>query len=361
MSDDQGETRCGHDRVVVGASAGGVEALIRLVGGLPAALPAAVFVVLHVPGNGTSVLPQILSRAGPLRATHAIDEEPIVRGHIYVAPPDHHLLVHRGRVRVVRGPRENRHRPAVDPLFRTAARAYGERVIGVILSGTLDDGTAGLLAVKALGGIAVVQDPRDALFAGMPRSALDYVEVDHVLAAREIGPVLATLTHQPVAGGGMRMSGESATEAAMAELDPDATHQAERPGTPSPFSCPECGGVLWELGEEALTRFRCRTGHAFTADALMADQADVLESALWVGLRSLEEKAAMAERLVTRARDQGRPLMASRFETQVREAREQAEVIRRLLLTSRASGGEEEPGARLVRAGGGHERDTETG
>lgn len=252
----------GHDIVVVGASAGGVEALIRLVERLVFGLPAAGFVVLHVPGDGTSVLPQILARSGSLPATQAIDGEPIVCGRIYVAPPDHPLLVHHKQVRVAHGPRENRHRPAVDPLFRTAARAYGERVIGVILWGSLDDGTAGLLAIKARGGITVVQEPADALFTGMPRSALDCVSVDHVLAAQEIGAVLATLTRRSVTGKGTKMSGAMATEAARAELDPAPMQRAERPGVPSPFSCPECGGVLWELQEEALTRFQSRTGHA---------------------------------------------------------------------------------------------------
>ena len=171
----------GHDMVVVGTSSGGVEALMELCGGLPEDLPAAVFVVVHFPEGAPSVLPSILNRAGPLKAVHPEDGDPIENGRIYVAPPGLHLLVERGRVRLVRGPRENLHRPAVDPLFRTAAVAYGPRAVGVVLTGARDDGTAGLLAIKRRGGVAVVQDPDDALFSGMPQSALEYVDVDYCL------------------------------------------------------------------------------------------------------------------------------------------------------------------------------------
>jgi two-component system, chemotaxis family, protein-glutamate methylesterase/glutaminase len=176
-----------HDIVVVGASAGGVEALIRLVASVPAQLPAAVFVVLHVPPSGTSALPDILGRSGPLPAGHVKDGEPIEHGRIYVAPPDHHLLLRPGHVHLARGPRENGHRPAVDPLFRSAAREYATRVVGMVLSGALDDGTAGLVASRARGGLAVVQDPADALYSGMPVNALHHVAVDHVLPATAMG------------------------------------------------------------------------------------------------------------------------------------------------------------------------------
>src|SRR5437016_12022670 len=188
----------GHDIIVVGASAGGVEALVTLARSLKRNLQAAVFVVLHMPAQSPSLLPEILGRAGPLKAVQATDDMQIEPGHIYVAPPDHHMLMELGKVRVVRGPKENRHRPAVDPLFRSAALAYGPRVIGVILTGALDDGTAGLLAVKRRGGIAIVQDPDEALYPSMPLSALANVEVDYRLPLSSIGPLLVHLASEQV-------------------------------------------------------------------------------------------------------------------------------------------------------------------
>src|SRR4051812_33241997 len=189
-----------HDIIVIGASAGGVETLKQLVAGLPAELPAAVFVVLHVTPNGPGYLPRILEKAGPLPVCSPKDGDGIANGRIYVAPPDHHMLVEPGRLRVVRGPKENRHRPAVDPLFRSAAWAYGPRVIGVVLSGTLDDGAAGLWAIKSCGGVAVVQDPEDALFGEMPASALACVDADHVAPLEEIPLLLAELVRSPATG-----------------------------------------------------------------------------------------------------------------------------------------------------------------
>jgi two-component system chemotaxis response regulator CheB len=210
----------GHDIIVVGASAGGVEALSRLVHDLPADLPAALFVVLHVPAHGTSLLPYILARNGPLPARHPDDGEPIVHGRIYVAPPDMHLLIRREQVRLARGPRENGHRPAVDPLFRTAARSYGPQVVGVVLSGTLDDGSAGLVAIRQRGGVAIVQDPDDALYPGMPRSALEAVRADHCLPVGQIGATLAELAHRAVEGvDPMPDDMEMESEIAAFELD----------------------------------------------------------------------------------------------------------------------------------------------
>ena len=261
----------GRDIIVVGASAGGVEALSGLAESLPADLPAAVFVVLHLPPDARSLLPQILDRAGPLPAAHPADGAPIEHGRIYVAPPDHHLLVHRGTVRVVRGPRENGHRPAVDPLFRTASLAYGARVAGVVLSGALDDGTSGLIVIKRRGGISIIQDPAEAAFPSMPVSALENDHVDYSLPAAEIGPLLAELARTPVQEeGGTDVPNETHREAAMAELQSGAVHDPNRPGTASGFTCPECHGALWELQEDGLLRFRCRVGHAFSAESLLS-------------------------------------------------------------------------------------------
>ncbi len=324
----------GHDIVVVGASAGGVEALTELVRQLPADLPAAVFVVLHVPADGTSVLPQILTRRGPLPAEHPRDGAPIRPGRIYVAPPNRHLLLKDGHLRLALGPRENGHRPAIDPLFRTAARHYGRRVVGVVLSGTLDDGTAGLIAVKLRGGLAIAQHPDEALYSGMPRSAIDNVAVDHVLPIAGIASLLVELAHTPVAdASGEPTPAEMNMEADMAELAPDALHNDERPGTPSGFGCPDCGGVLWELRDGEVTRFRCRVGHAWSPDSLLAEQAEQLEEALWIALRALQESGALARRLAERYQRQGQAAMRARFEQQAQDANSRAEVIRRVLLS----------------------------
>ncbi|MBX6312997.1 MAG: chemotaxis protein CheB [Isosphaeraceae bacterium] len=324
----------GRDIIVVGASAGGVEALTGLICRLPAELPAAVFVVLHIPAHSTSLLPAILSRKGRLPAAHAIDGEAITHGRIYIAPPDAHLLLRRGQVRLSRGPRENGHRPAVDPLFRTAGVTSGRRVVGVVLSGALDDGTAGLMAIKRRGGVAIVQDPEEALYGGMIRNALENVDVDQVLPVAEIAPALVRLAREPVEEEGEdSVPDEMQREAEMATLELGELQDPQRPGTPSGFACPECGGVLWELREGELIRFRCRVGHAWTANSLLAEQSEALESALWMALRALEERAALSERLAERLRGRGHSLSAEKFAQQEDESRRMAEVLRQVLLS----------------------------
>jgi len=336
----------GHDIIVVGASAGGVEVLTQLVRDLPASLPAAVFVVLHIPAQSPSVLPSILNRAirkrqpnSPLQALHPNDGEAIVHGRIYVAPPDRHLLIKDGHIHLARGPKENGHRPAVDTLFRTAARIYGQRVIGVVLSGTLDDGTAGLAAVKQQGGVVIVQDPEEALYSGMPRSAIENVEVDYILPIAEIAPVLVQLAEKPIETEGLQaVSDDMKIEADMAELELGAMQKYDCPGTPSGFACPDCGGVLWELGEQKLIRFRCRTGHAYSSNSLMAAQSEALEEALWNALRALEEKAALVHRLGERARDRHQGISAKHFEEQAQVAQQRAALVRKMLLKSEGNG-----------------------
>ncbi|MBV9850942.1 MAG: chemotaxis protein CheB [Armatimonadetes bacterium] len=326
----------GHDIIVIGASAGGVEALAALAQGLPADLPAAVFVVLHVPAFAPSVLPAILSRKGPMPARHPSDGESIRPGHIYVAPPDHHLLVEAGRVGLSRGPTENGHRPAVDVLFRTAARAYGPRVIGVVLSGALDDGTAGLQAVKMRGGLAVVQDPEEALFSSMPRSALENVAVDQILTLAALGPALADLARTPApAESEYPMPDRIQTESEIAEMDMAAI-ESRRDGTPSEFTCPDCHGSLWEVQEGELVRYRCRVGHAYSPDSLLASQVEGLEAALWIALRALEESAAMARRMGERAGQRGHVLLAVRFGQQAEDAHQRAAIIRQALAHEQA-------------------------
>jgi two-component system chemotaxis response regulator CheB len=323
----------GHDIIVIGASAGGVEALKQLVTALPADLRAAVFVVIHIPPFATSAMPAILRRAGHLQAAHAQENQLIEMGRIYIAPPDHHLLLKYGYVNLSRGPTENGSRPAIDPLFRTAARAYDSRVIGVVLSGTLDDGTAGLLAIKERGGLAVVQDPTDALYPGMPTSAIENVQVDHVVPISEMAALLAKLTAQPAPGNAHPVPEEMATEADMAELDPHALHKGDRPGEPSGFVCPDCGGTLFEINEGEFIRFRCRVGHAYSAETLLAEQMIALEDAFWVALRTLEESAAFAHKLAERSQSRGSLRSAERFEEQAETAEKNADIVRGVLLS----------------------------
>jgi two-component system chemotaxis response regulator CheB len=320
-----------HDIVVVGASAGGVEALTNLVGSLPADLPASVFVVLHVPATGSSALPDILTRHGPLPASHARDGEPIEQRRIYVAPPDHHVLLRQGHVHLARGPRENGHRPAVDPLFRSAAREHATRVVGVVLSGALDDGTAGLLAIKSRGGVAIVQHPEEALYPGMPNNAVEHVDVDHVLPAAAIAGVLARLAAEPATESPGPAPDDMKVEVEVEGFTMQAL-ESGNPGRPSAFSCPDCNGVLWEIQDGGLVRFRCRVGHAWSPESLLTQQSEALEAALWVALRSLEERAALARRLAEPARRRGHRITATRFQEQAQEAQQAARLVRRLLL-----------------------------
>jgi two-component system, chemotaxis family, protein-glutamate methylesterase/glutaminase len=316
----------GHNIIVVGASAGGVEALVRLVAALPADLPASLFVVLHFPPDSTSVLPQILSRARTLPAAHAVDGEPIRPGRVYVARPDHHLVLEGDLVRVTRGPREHGHRPAADPTMRSAAIHHGPRVVGVVLTGTLDDGTEGLLQIKARRGITVVQDPKDALFPGMPQSALDNVAIDHVVPLDDMAALLARLATTE--------ADEPAPDARVHTVENGGAPTLMDPrtdGGPSVYTCPECHGTLFEAAEGDLLRFRCRVGHAYSADSLMSEQATALEAALWTALRSLEESASLSVRMAARARDRGQRYALKRFEAQAAETMSRANVIREVL------------------------------
>jgi two-component system chemotaxis response regulator CheB len=227
----------------------------------------------------------------------------IKKGNIYVAPPDCHLIVDRHHLRLVRGPRENHHRPAIDPTFRSAALAYGPRVIGVVLSGSLDDGTGGLMVIRAHGGEAIVQDPASAAFPSMPENALKMVPDAHVATLNEMPDLIAKLVSQPlhVTQPALVTDALAARDVRMAELDMAAVESDIRLGTPSAFGCPECGGVLWEINQDGLLRFRCRVGHAYTAQHLRAEQRQVIETALWAALRALEESAALYRRLATRS------------------------------------------------------------
>lgn len=323
----------GHDIIVIGTSAGGVEALTRLVSGLPPNLPASLFVVMHVPAYAPSTLPQILNRTSALPAEHPADGEAIAQGRIYVAPPGAHLLVDQGRVRLVAGPRENRHRPAIDPLFRSAALAYGPRVVGVVLTGALNDGTAGLLAIKRQGGVAVVQDPAEALAPGMPASALAHVDVDHCLKLAEMPRFLAQIAREPAASPqSYPTPDELRLEVAMAGLQPaDRTDNGDL-GRLSRYTCPDCKGPLWEIHDGKLLRFRCHVGHAFTDEALVDAQAHTIEDALWTALETMEQRVEVVHGLASRARDQGQMATARRFDEQFRDMTAKTLTLRTMLL-----------------------------
>jgi two-component system chemotaxis response regulator CheB len=312
----------GRDLVVVGASAGGVEALAELVAGLPADFPAAVLIVLHLMAEGRSMLPEILSRAGVLAAFSAEDGQEIVPSIVLVAPPDRHMLVQDGRVRVVHGPRENGHRPAIDPLFRSAARAAGPRAIGVVLSGLLDDGAAGLAYIKDGGGAAVVQDPEDALFADMPNAAIAATQVDCVVGIAGMSAALAKLVSEP-AGEERRGAVEKPDQ-----VQQDPTGLTLVDGPPTPLSCPTCGGALWEEFEGSVLRFRCQVGHAYSAQSMLSEQGSAVEVAMWAALRTLEERAELLHRMSRRQSGRSR----ARFQARAAEVEEHARRIREVLL-----------------------------
>jgi two-component system chemotaxis response regulator CheB len=318
----------GCDIVVVGASAGGVEALSAFARALPPDFAVPVLVVLHVPATGTSVLPDILSRAGALPARHPVDGERLRGGYIYVAPPNCHLLIADGAVELSRGPRENGHRPAIDPLFRSAAAAYDGRTAGVVLSGTLDDGAAGLFVIKAHGGATLVQDPEEALYTSMPANAIRYVAPDYVLRMTELVDVLVRLTANSHTSLG---TGEEKEEDPVDQAAPAPGAEQAQPGDLAPFSCPDCGGSLWAISQGGLETFRCRVGHAFSLNSLAARHGDAVDRALWTAYRALEERAAMSRRVARRLTDRERHDSAARFEAQAVESMRQAEVLKRVL------------------------------
>lgn len=323
--------------IVIGASSGGIDALEVVVAGLPSDLPAAVFVVQHIAAYSTNYLPKMLDRQSRLAAKLAVDGTRFEYGHIYVAPADRHLLVDKEQMYLSQGPRENRVRPAIDPLFRSAALSLRQRVIGVILSGSLDDGTSGLEAVKAGGGLAVVQRPTDALTAEMPQSAIDHVDVDHVVSAAEMGGLLDRLVRSEATVGTDGNSPDFMAEAVEREVEilrdeSGGIEAALQLGRMVPASCPECGGPLWEV-DGKLPRFRCHTGHAFTARHLAAGLEEAEEQSLWVALRVMEERARMLKRLAKKDAERGHSQAQRVFSDKAREAEEHVERLKGLLGT----------------------------
>ena len=329
------------DIIVIGASAGGVQALSQLVAALPADLPAAVFIVLHIPTDVPSLLPAILARDAQIPIAHAMHGEPIVPGRVYVAPPDRHLLIEGRRVKLVHGPKENYHRPSIDALFRSAARAAGPRVIGVVLTGARDDGTVGMRAIKQRGGVTIVQDPAEAPFASMPLSVMHNIRVDYSLPLREIGPLLEQLSHETAAEGGYPVAEQVEIEARIAEqqMEPEELiASVEKLGKVSRLTCPDCHGALWEINDADILRYRCHVGHAFTAEALNNGQSEMLEMALWSAVRALEEQMMLARRIVDRARKADQTQTARTFEKRAEEAQRNSSLIRELLLGDEKGG-----------------------
>jgi two-component system chemotaxis response regulator CheB len=320
----------GRDIIVIGASAGGVEAIREITARLPADLPAAVFIVLHSSPHSRSLLASLLHRAGPLDAFTAEDGAPVLHGRIHVAPPGQHLLLRPGHVHLSRGPRENSARPAVNPLFRTAAASYGDRVIGVVLTGNLDDGTAGLLAISDAGGLTVVQDPEDAMYPGMPRSAVENVRVDHVVPLAEIPALLERLVREPRTNTALPRAPHVPPE--HGEDGMRWLGSYAQPGRAAGLSCPECDGPLWEVRDSELLEFGCLIGHRFSPETLAQASATALEETLSVSLRALEERVRMAERLAENARERGQnPILADRRLREAERARRIAAQMRGLM------------------------------
>lgn len=322
------------DIVVIGTSAGGIEALRALAGALPANFPAAIFVVLHTSPNSPGLLASILSRAGALPAVTVNGMVAIRPACIYVPAPDHHLIVEPGFARGTRGPKENRFRPAVDPLFRSAAQSYKSRVIGVVLTGGLDDGTAGLAAVKKLGGTAIVQDPADALFPSMPLNALQHTRPDHCVALQEIAPLLVQLTRQQFdTQGEFDVPEDIRIEVDIAKEGNALEAGVMKLGDPSIYACPECHGVLLQMKPEgggARVRFRCHTGHAYSMDTLLAEMKERTEESLESAVRAIEEHVLLLRHMAKQSGDGS--AAAEEFLTRAQKAEQQRDLVRRAVL-----------------------------
>ncbi len=275
--------------IVVGASAGGMQALAQLTAQFPKDFPAAIFIVNHMGAdNNGDVLVKVLNESGGLTCEQAHDEQPFQSGHIYLAPPDQHMLLVEGQILITKGARENRYRPAIDPLFRSAAVAYGNRVIGIILTGYLDDGTSGMMAIKRCGGVCIVQDPLDAAYPDMPQSVIANVGADYCLPTAEMGMLLSDLVRRKLPSR-KQPPKDIVIEAEIAQRVLSDLPSVEAIGEQVPFNCPDCGGVLWQIERDFL-RYRCHTGHAFTSAVLLAQQTAKIEETLWVALRMFEER-----------------------------------------------------------------------
>jgi two-component system chemotaxis response regulator CheB len=321
------------DIVVIGASAGGIDALRAIFAGLPPDFPGSICVVLHISSESPGVLDKILDRAGPLPSITVRTSQRLQPGRIYLPAPDHHLVIEPSVARATRGPKENRFRPAIDPLFRSAAQTYGPRAIGVILSGGLDDGTAGLWAIKQLGGIAIVQDPDEAIAPSMPKSALEHVRVDYCVAVAKISDLLIRLAREPLEEeGGYTVPEKMKIEVNIAREKQPLEAGVEKLGEPSTFACPECHGVLLQVKEGDRDRFRCHTGHAYTAEALIAEYDEAIEKSLSSSVRALQEKVLLVRHFADHARERNDNELAERLTQRANHAEQRSELIRQTVL-----------------------------
>ena len=319
--------------VVIGASAGGIDAIRVLVSGIPEAFTAAICIVIHTSPESPGVLAEILNRSGPLPVSQASDRERLEGGHIYVAAPDRHLIIEPGRLRVTKGPREHRFRPSIDPLFRSAAQVFGPNAIGVVLTGNLDDGAAGLWTIKKLGGIAIVQDPSEALFSSMPLQALTTADVDHVVPLAHIPRLLVDLTSgRPVEAEPSPVPRHVEVEIDIAKEKNPRDAGLEQIGKPSPYACPECHGVLLEIDDDGRVRFRCHTGHAYSLDSLLAAINDGIENSMSTAMRSIEEASLLMNDIADQLRLRNRSDESARMMDASERAKQQAEAIRQLIL-----------------------------
>lgn len=330
----------GHDIVVIGTSAGGLKASSAVLAALPADLGAAVFVVQHLAPDRESLLPKLLGDVCDLPVRSATDGEPVVPGHVYVAPPDHHLLLRDERIGVQRGPQENRFRPSIDALFRSAARSYGSRVIGLVLTGSLDDGTVGMQAIKKRGGITMVQDPDEADYPSMPRMALRYVKVDHVVPIAEAGALLVRLVSEPPADqSAFPTTLEIEIESNIAEQVMNTNEfleNVERIGKRTTYTCPDCHGAIWQIGDEEPLKLRCHVGHSFTGEVFSQEQRRNVETALWSAVRIMEEKVTFSQQLAERKRRQDQIAEAVAYEREAAELDEALGAVRDLILSGMA-------------------------
>ncbi|MBV8751249.1 MAG: chemotaxis protein CheB [Hyphomicrobiales bacterium] len=315
------------DVLAIGTSAGGVEALIFLAKRFSREFPAAVLITIHLPSHSRSVLDELLSNAGPLPAQFARNGEVARKGRIYIAPPDRHLLLDGEKVSLGEGPRENNARPAIDPMLRSTALCCSGRAIGVVLTGSLGDGASGLWAIRQAGGIAVVQDPKDAAFAEMPMTALNRAKPDHVVALADMPLLLEKLVHQP-AGETRPLPRSIRYEVEVARTGIGNMEQMDAIGRRAVLACPDCGGVMWELDEEDLIRYRCHVGHTYTAEVMSVALDENLRRALASALRALEERVALARKLYRQAIAGGHRLLAETWADKSREFEREMDVIR---------------------------------